>query len=180
MARKKFYRQNYFRFRKLGLKWRKPRGKQSKTRIGFRGKLVVPNIGYKKPDDMRGLVSGKKYFRVSNISDVEKAPANASVLLSSGIGLRKALEISTRCKELGIEVVNKKKARKAEKVSAMKKKKAAEKKAAKEKHAKEAKHAKDAKADKGAHAKDEKGASEEKHGGEAGHGAEKRPAEKKN
>ncbi|MBI5061722.1 MAG: hypothetical protein HZB67_05415 [Candidatus Aenigmarchaeota archaeon] len=178
MARKRFSRQNYFRFRKLGVKWRKPRGKQSKTRIGFKGKPVKPNIGYKKPDDIRGTLDGKRYFRVSNISDVEKMQGrNMSAVLSSSVGLRKALEISKRCDELGIVILNKRKVRKALKVSEMKKKRKEAAKIAKEKKVAEKKEHIGEKKEhtpekKHAHAKETKEHTQEKKNKEHLHGKE--------
>ncbi|WP_407431777.1 eL32 family ribosomal protein, partial [Methanobrevibacter sp.] len=46
MANKRFKRQEYARYKKLGIKWRRPRGKTSKMRRYEAGKPDMPAIGY--------------------------------------------------------------------------------------------------------------------------------------
>jgi len=50
-----FLRQNWFRLKRLGRKWRAPKGKQSKLRRHFFGKGHIPSIGYGSPSAVRGL-----------------------------------------------------------------------------------------------------------------------------
>ena len=45
MANKRFKRQEYARYKKLGIKWRRPRGKTSKMRRYEAGKPDMPAIG---------------------------------------------------------------------------------------------------------------------------------------
>jgi len=52
----KFLRQNWRARKKLRkVKWRKPRGSQSKLRKGKKGKPAKPRIGYGAPRRLRGL-----------------------------------------------------------------------------------------------------------------------------
>ena len=44
MANKRFKRQEYARYKKLGIKWRRPRGKTSKMRRYEAGKPDMPAI----------------------------------------------------------------------------------------------------------------------------------------
>ena len=46
---KDFKRQEYARYKKLGTKWRRPRGKTSKMRRYEAGKPAMPSIGYRTP-----------------------------------------------------------------------------------------------------------------------------------
>ncbi len=46
---KRFKRQEYARYKKLGIKWRRPRGKTSKMRRYEAGKPDMPAIGYRTP-----------------------------------------------------------------------------------------------------------------------------------
>ena len=52
---KDFKRQEYARYKKLGIKWRRPRGKTSKMRRYEAGKPDMPAIGYRTPRAIRDL-----------------------------------------------------------------------------------------------------------------------------
>jgi len=101
MVRKKFLRQDYFRYKKLGTKWRRPKGLQSKQRISKVQKLRMPNIGYGKPKLMETKI-------ISNQNQLEK-DFNGIVLISSTVGLKKAKEILEKADSLGIKIANKRK-----------------------------------------------------------------------
>ena len=102
----KFLRQNWFRLKRLGLKWRKPRGSQSKTRKQKAGKPAIPKIGYKKPENQRGLINGGRPKLIRRVEDIGDAKL---VIISSTTGLKKLIEIYKYCKKHGIKVVNHKK-----------------------------------------------------------------------
>lgn len=104
----KFRQQEWFRFRKVGEKWRRPRGKDSKMRVGKRGKPAMPSVGYKSPEPSRGLhPSGLVEVTVSRPNDVEGVnPSRQAVRIASSVGIRKREQILARAKELGIRVLN--------------------------------------------------------------------------
>jgi large subunit ribosomal protein L32e len=104
----KFRRQEWFRFRRLGEKWRRPRGKDSKMRLGKRGKPAMPSVGYKSPKLTRGLhPSGLVEVLVNSLKDIEGLnPSRQAVRIASSVGRRKREQIITRAKELGIRVLN--------------------------------------------------------------------------
>ena len=65
---KDFKRQEYARYKKLGTKWRRPRGETSKMRRYEAGKPAMPSIGYRTPRATRGLhPSGYKDVLVNNM-----------------------------------------------------------------------------------------------------------------
>ena len=69
---KDFKRQEYARYKKLGTKWRRPRGKTSKMRRYEAGKPAMPSIGYRTPRATRGLhPSGYKDVLVNNMKELE-------------------------------------------------------------------------------------------------------------
>lgn len=112
MARKKrapkFRRQEWFRFTKLGEKWRKPRGSDSKMRLGIRGKPAVVSVGYRSPRSVRGIhPSGLGEILVHGPRDLEGLDAGKQAIrIASGVGGRKREKILARAKELGIRVLN--------------------------------------------------------------------------
>jgi len=103
MVRKKFLRQDYFRYKKLGTKWRRPRGLQSKQRIAKVQKLRMPSIGYGK-----GKVNE---IRIINNPDelAQLKDFNGKIFISSSVGLKKAKEILEKSEELKIKIENKRK-----------------------------------------------------------------------
>lgn len=104
----KFLRQNWFRLPKLGEKWRRPKGRQSKLRRHKKAKGFLPNPGYGAPKQVRGLhPSGLEEVRIFNIKDLEKIePKKQCVRLASVIGNKKRLEIIKKAEELKIKVLN--------------------------------------------------------------------------
>jgi len=104
----KFRRQEWFRFKRLGEKWRRPRGKDSKMRMGKSGKPAMPSVGYKSPKLMRGLhPSGLAEVMVSSPRDIEGVNSSKQVVrIASSVGRRKREQIFARAKELGIRVLN--------------------------------------------------------------------------
>ena len=106
---KRFKRQEYARYKKLGDKWRKPRGRTSKMRRYEAGKPDMPAIGYGTPKDTRYLhPSGYKDVLVRNLKELENLdPATEAARLSSSIGKNKKSQILEKASELGIKILNK-------------------------------------------------------------------------
>jgi len=104
----KFVRYEHFRFKKLGDKWRRPRGKDSKVRIGMKEKPPRVKVGYRKPRTIRGFhPSGYREVLVSSPSQLNDVnPEAEAVRISSSVGKRKRAEILSKAKELGIRVLN--------------------------------------------------------------------------
>jgi len=104
-----FKRQEWFRYKKLGEKWRKPKGKTSKTRRYEKGKPAMPSIGYRSPKATRGLhPSGYQDILVYNIGGLEKLdPATQAGRISATIGKRKKEVMRKIAEELGIKILNK-------------------------------------------------------------------------
>ena len=106
---KRFKRQEYARYKKLGDKWRKPRGRTSKMRRYEAGKPDMPAIGYGTPKDTRYLhPSGYKDVLVRNLKELENLdPATEAARLSSSIGKNKKSQMLEKASELGIKILNK-------------------------------------------------------------------------
>jgi len=109
MARKRFLRQQFW-LKRLGEKWRRPRGTQSKLRKEVAGRRRV-KVGYGTPKVIRGKVlvgnERKSVVYVTCIADLAKVDKNKDVvIISSRIGKKKYIEILKRAQELGIKIYN--------------------------------------------------------------------------
>lgn len=106
---KRFKRQEYARYKKLGIKWRRPRGKTSKMRRYEAGKPDMPAIGYRTPKATRYLhPSGYKDVLVRNMKELENLdPATEAGRISASIGKRKKEMMLIKASELGIKILNK-------------------------------------------------------------------------
>ncbi len=87
--------------------WRKPKGKDNKMRLEIKGYPPKVKIGYRNPDDIRGLhPSGLKPVVVSTLKDLESLnPKEHIVYISSSVGLKKRLELVKLAQERGFRVV---------------------------------------------------------------------------
>ncbi len=110
MKRKKpdFLRQNWFRFPRLGEKWRRPKGRHSKLRKHEKNRGFLPKPGYGSPALVRGLhPSGLKEVRVFNAKELENLdPKQHAVRIASQVGRKKRMEIMKKAQELGLKVLN--------------------------------------------------------------------------
>lgn len=104
----KFRRQEWFRFKRLGEKWRKPRGGNSKMRVSRSGRPPLVSIGYRSPKATRGVhPSGLTEVLVNNPRDLEGIDGRRqAVRIASGVGKRKREQIIARTKELNLKVLN--------------------------------------------------------------------------
>lgn len=109
MKKPHFNRQEWHRYKKLGYKWRKARGKTSKRRRYEARKPAMPTIGYGSPKITRGLhPSGYQDILISNIKELENLdPETQAGRIRSKIGERKKELIIGRAKELKIKILNK-------------------------------------------------------------------------
>jgi large subunit ribosomal protein L32e len=107
--RPEFHRQEWFRFKRLGDSWRKPRGLHSKMRTnrGYRPNRV--RVGYRGPAKVRGLhPSGFEEVLVYNPNDLDVIdPKTQAVRIGHSVGYRKRMAIVEKAEKLGIRVLNK-------------------------------------------------------------------------
>lgn len=103
-----FRRQESFRHRRLGVKWRKPRGKQSKLRIEMKVRGRLPKPSYSSPKSVRGLDrSGYRPVRVFCPGDLEGIdPGKESIVISGSVGKVKRGAIIKKAKSLKLRVSN--------------------------------------------------------------------------
>eukprot|EP00656_Telonema_subtile_P007956 TRINITY_DN1373_c0_g1_i6.p1 TRINITY_DN1373_c0_g1~~TRINITY_DN1373_c0_g1_i6.p1 ORF type:complete len:154 (+),score=43.43 TRINITY_DN1373_c0_g1_i6:113-574(+) len=107
---KKFKRHFSDRFMRVGESWRRPKGIDSSVRRKFRGKTLMPNIGYgsnKKTKHM--LPNGFKKFLVHNVAELELLMMHNTTYaaeVAHDVSLRTRKLINARAEQLDIKVTN--------------------------------------------------------------------------
>lgn len=104
----KFLRQSWQAYKRLGKKWRRPRGMHSKLRRKEKDKGKMPSPGYGAPKELRYLhPSGFKEILVFNVDDLQKVePKTEAVKIAHTVGKRKRSDILKKAEELKIKVLN--------------------------------------------------------------------------
>lgn len=101
-----FLRQDTHKKKKLALKWRKPRGVDSKIRLNKRGYRKAPSKGYRSPKLIRNTLKGLIPVIVSNNLGLSQIKKGQIVVLSSSIGMKKKIEIVKEAQKLGLKIHN--------------------------------------------------------------------------
>ena len=106
--RPRFYRQEWYRYKRLGMKWRKPQGGQSKLRRHMGWRINVVSIGYRGPKDTRGLhPSGFGEVLVHTVDELKGVdPKTHAVRIAGSVGGRKRQRIQEEADELGLRILN--------------------------------------------------------------------------
>jgi large subunit ribosomal protein L32e len=104
-----FVRQESWRYRRVGLAWRKPKGIDNhQRRQKFRGRPGLVKVGYGSPKIARGLhPSGFTDNLVHNIADLQKLdPKTDGVRIAHGVGTKKRLEIVAKAIDKKFKIFN--------------------------------------------------------------------------
>ena len=102
-----FIRQSSHKKKRLGNKWRRPKGLQSKLRLKRAGHRKKVSVGYRSPKTMRNLhVSGMKNVLVRNEDDVKKVDTKQEVVTIAKVGLRKRVAIVKEAVKKSIKILN--------------------------------------------------------------------------
>ncbi len=103
-----FVRQDAHKQKRLGKKWRRPKGLHSKIRLNLKGRGKNVSAGYRGPKKVRHLhKSGLWRCIIKSSKDLEGLNAKESCLIiSSSLGNRKKIALLKRAKELSFNVIN--------------------------------------------------------------------------
>ena len=103
-----FIRQDAHKKVKLGEKWRKPKGIQSKMRLHRKGYRKSVSKGYKSPVLIRGALSNGLFpVYVDNLSKLESVdPKTQAIIIMAKTGIRKKIDIIKKAQELKINIAN--------------------------------------------------------------------------
>lgn len=107
---KDFKRTDYMRHLKLGkkrgkVKWRRAKGVHSKIRRKRMGYPLKPEVGYRTPQVLFGLVKGKMPVLVHNIRELS-ALTSANIAILARIGAKKKLILIKKADEMKIPIAN--------------------------------------------------------------------------
>jgi large subunit ribosomal protein L32e len=92
---------------RIGTKWRRPRGYQSKVRLEKRGYVRKPKVGWGSPKEAYGLSrEGLKPVYISNPEEIKDISDKEGILISGGVGKRKRVAILTKAIEAKITILN--------------------------------------------------------------------------
>lgn len=94
------------RLKKLGNKWRRPRGYQNKLRLRKKSKGRIPSPGYGKKN--KGMhPSGFREILVQNPKDLKKLdPKKHAARVSSSVGKRKRQKLLEENKKRKVKILN--------------------------------------------------------------------------
>jgi len=103
-----FLRCNAKNLKRLGEKWRRPKGKQNKLRRHFKSRGHIPSPGYGSPKDVKGLhPCGLEEIIVRNINDVMNVdPEKNIVKIARTVGKKKKMELIKIAEENKIKIAN--------------------------------------------------------------------------
>jgi large subunit ribosomal protein L32e len=106
--RVEFHRQEWFRYQKLGDKWRKPKGIHSKMRRHYNKRPPIVSIGYRSPKATRGLhPSGFREIVVHNCWDLEFInPKLEAARVAHGVGFANLMKIVLVADKKGVRLLN--------------------------------------------------------------------------
>ena len=103
-----FKRQEWHKGSRLGTKWRKPRGVNSKLKVRLKCKGNLPDPGYGTPKAIRGMNRfGYREILVRNVPDLKKInPQKEVAVIAAKVGGKKRSEILKKAHEHNIKIVN--------------------------------------------------------------------------
>jgi len=104
----RFVRQDAHKKKRVGSGWRRPKGMDSKMRLGKKGHRKCVSVGYGSAKKTRGLhKSGLSIVIANSKDDVEKIyAAKSGAVIASSVGKKKRVEIIKKCQERSIKILN--------------------------------------------------------------------------
>ena len=103
-----FKRPWYFKLKRLGESWRKPKGLDHKYRLKKKGYEANVQVGYRTPKKVRGHhPSGYIEKLIHNPKEIDNInPKTDAIRIAHTVGKRKRMEIIRKAKEKGIKILN--------------------------------------------------------------------------
>lgn len=102
----KFTKKDASKLKRVGMSWRRPRGRKNKTKVGKKGHRPVPAKGFRTSLDSRYKIGGKIPVLIYNTSQLEKLNESNTVIIASAVGAKNRSKILEACRSKGLKVVN--------------------------------------------------------------------------
>ena len=104
----KFVRQDSHKIKRVGRKWRRPKGIDSKIRLRLKAYHKHVEMGYGSPKEVKGMdKSGLMAVIVANAKELEGVDkGKEGAVISSSVGRKKRVGILNKAKELAIKILN--------------------------------------------------------------------------
>jgi len=103
-----FIRQDAHKKARLSKKWRRPKGLQSKMRIGFKGYRRSVEPGWGSPSSVKHVHSSGlipvQVFSLVDLSDIDAK--TSGVIIASAVGQKKRVAIIKEAEKLGLKIIN--------------------------------------------------------------------------
>jgi len=110
---KRFRRADSTRYSKLGKKrrklqkWRGAKGRHSKLRLNRKSYPKSPRIGFKTDKSKINKIKGLEPKLVYNSKEIALLDKNKNiVILSKRVGAKKKIEMISKAKEMGLQILN--------------------------------------------------------------------------
>lgn len=103
----KFSRQDSHKKKKLGDKWRRPKGLHSKMRLRKKGYKRSVKTGYGTPKSIKGTIKNLERVFVNNVNDLKNIDEKKQgIIISSTVGMKNRVEIIKEAEKLKINILN--------------------------------------------------------------------------
>jgi large subunit ribosomal protein L32e len=103
----KFIKHDANKLKKIGMSWRKPRGRKNKTKVGKKGHKPLPSKGFRSRTSTRYSIAGKTPVLVYTPSQIERLNGDdVIVIIARTVGSFKRVKILEACKSKNIKVLN--------------------------------------------------------------------------
>ncbi|MCL5009380.1 MAG: hypothetical protein M1433_00120 [Candidatus Parvarchaeota archaeon] len=101
-----FIKRDARKLKRVGMSWRKPRGRKNKTKVGKRGHRKMPSKGFRSPISERYRIGGKLPMVIHSLSELDMVGLDNNVIIAGSVGAFKRAKILDACKSKNIKVVN--------------------------------------------------------------------------
>lgn len=102
----KFTKHDAVKLKRVGMSWRKPRGRKNKTKVGKKGHRPMPSKGYMTDSRKRYRIAGKMPVRVHTPADIDSLTSDNIIIIAGSVGALKRTEIINVANSKNIRVIN--------------------------------------------------------------------------